>query len=318
MTLGESFSLAMDKGGLVMGVLMALSVYTMAIILLKSYQFYMGRVASDQVADNVINLLENGQVMRAMDTARLSPSPLGRVLHAIMDVLRDPRLSPPKRHAEIQRVGNAHIRDLERYMRGLDLAANVGPLLGLLGTVAGMVTAFSTLENAGSRVDPALLAGGIWEALLTTVAGLVIAIPAMAAHYMFDSQIEAFRANLKDATTRLLVFDAVIASARGRQHEAPAAQQQPQQQPQRHAAEAQRAQHAVPQGERPQQTPAATHGQHPRQAQAARPPAPAYRREAPIQGVAPAPDTFADEHHQPERPDSDRHAPRARRRGESA
>jgi biopolymer transport protein ExbB len=88
-------------------------------------------------------------------------------------------------------------------MRGLELVANVSPLLGLLGTVIGMVDAFAALEQAGSKVDPSLLAGGIWTALLTTVAGLSVAIPALAAHNIFDGKIESVRARMRDITIRI-------------------------------------------------------------------------------------------------------------------
>ncbi len=70
-----------------------------------------------------------------------------------------------------------------------------------------MVRAFSKLESAGARVDPSLLAGGIWEALLTTVAGLIVAIPAVAAYYIFDGIIERVRATMKDVTIQVLSLE---------------------------------------------------------------------------------------------------------------
>src|SRR5262249_28066281 len=85
----------------------------------------------------------------------------------------------------------------------------IAPLLGLLGTVSGMVKAFAKLELAGSRVDPAMLAGGIWEALLATVAGLTIAIPAMAAHYIFEGKVDRIRADMKDAAVRVILLNQV-------------------------------------------------------------------------------------------------------------
>ena len=92
-------------------------------------------------------------------------------------------------------------------MRGLEMVSNVAPLLGLLGTVIGMVTAFSRLEGAGSRVDPSLLAGGIWEALLTTVGGLVVAIPAVVAYYIFDGLIERVRGVMKDTSIQIMMLE---------------------------------------------------------------------------------------------------------------
>ena len=84
------------------------------------------------------------------------------------------------------------------------MVANLSPLLGLLGTVTGMVKVFAGISQTGSGVDPALLAGGIWEALLTTVAGLAVAIPALAAHYILESKIDGIRAMLKDTAMSIM------------------------------------------------------------------------------------------------------------------
>ena len=89
-------------------------------------------------------------------------------------------------------------------MRGLEVIASLSPLLGLLGTVLGMIKAFVRLESAGTKVDPAILAGGIWEALLTTAFGLSVAIPALAAFYILEGQVENVRAQMKDASIRVL------------------------------------------------------------------------------------------------------------------
>jgi len=83
----------------------------------------------------------------------------------------------------------------------------VGPLLGLLGTVIGMIAAFAKLSEAGTRVDPSQLAGGIWQALITTVGGLIVAVPAMAAYYLIDSIIERVRATMRDVTVQILALE---------------------------------------------------------------------------------------------------------------
>jgi hypothetical protein len=124
-----------------------------------------------------------------------------------MDCVMDREMLQASREAEISRVGSADIRYLETHMRGLEMISNVAPLLGLLGTVMGMVEAFSRLEGAGTRVDPAMLAGGIWEALLTTIGGLVVAIPAVAAYYIFDSIIERVRGSMKEVSLQIMMLE---------------------------------------------------------------------------------------------------------------
>jgi biopolymer transport protein ExbB len=79
---------------------------------------------------------------------------------------------------ETTRIAKTHLNTASAGLRVLELISTIAPLLGLLGTVLGMIAAFQALQESGSRADPAILAGGIWEALLTTAAGMAVAIPA--------------------------------------------------------------------------------------------------------------------------------------------
>lgn len=94
----------------------------------------------------------------------------------------------------LQQTLSAHSYDLitefRTSLRPLEVVAACAPLLGLLGTVIGMIEAFATLSSAGSDINPSLLAGGIWKALLTTAAGLIVALPALIAWHIFDRNVE--------------------------------------------------------------------------------------------------------------------------------
>jgi len=92
---------------------------------------------------------------------------------------------------------------MEVSLRGLATVAAVAPLLGLLGTVIGMIRAFMVIEGQGTNVSPALLAGGIWEALLTTAAGLTVAIPCLMFHNLFQGRIERVEGELSRMATEL-------------------------------------------------------------------------------------------------------------------
>ena len=105
--------------------------------------------------------------------------------------------------ASLEAAAAAEASRLRAGFRFMDLAVTAAPLLGLLGTVFGMIEAFRALEQAGSQVDPALWSGGIWEALLTTAAGLSVAIPALAAFHWFDRTLERLRFLLEDRLARL-------------------------------------------------------------------------------------------------------------------
>jgi biopolymer transport protein ExbB len=104
---------------------------------------------------------------------------------------------------ETVRVAKRLLAEARAGLRPLELIATVAPLLGLLGTVLGMITAFQQLQAAGTRADPSALAGGIWEALLTTAAGMAVAIPASTALTWFESVSDRLRHDLEDIATRV-------------------------------------------------------------------------------------------------------------------
>ena len=92
---------------------------------------------------------------------------------------------------------------MERHFQGLSAISHVSPLLGLLGTVTGIIAAFGVISRLGGQVDVTALAGGIWEALLTTAVGLCVAVPFAIVHAALENRIERFRARMEDALTRL-------------------------------------------------------------------------------------------------------------------
>ena len=194
----------LDKGGPVMLILLALSVVALTIILVKIYQFSRSRLLRTEFIDQAILLLHNDGPDTTLLALAETPHPVARVMETTLRTSTNTSLSIEDRDTEISRVGSAEIRNLEGYLRGLEVIANLSPLLGLLGTVLGMIKAFARLESAGTKVDPAILAGGIWEALLTTAFGLSVAIPALAAFYILEGQVENVRAQMKDATIRVL------------------------------------------------------------------------------------------------------------------
>lgn len=195
-----------ERGGVVMGIIFFLSIYMTAVIIFKLYQFYRLQTLNPLFVEQIQHSMNREQLQHQLQEAHLDKNPVALVMLSALKEISKPNVTLEMAKEEISRVGSAKLRYLESHMRGLELVANIAPLLGLLGTVIGMVDAFSTLERAGSRVDPSLLAGGIWTALLTTVAGLSVAIPALAAHYIFDGKIEVIRARMKDVSVRVLAL----------------------------------------------------------------------------------------------------------------
>ena len=199
------------RGGVVMWLMALLSIYVVAVILFKLYQFSRLQTLNPLFIDQLEGEMDTKELKQHLMEANMKANPVANVMLTAVRAIEQNGSKLELSKEEISRVGAAELRYLEAHMRGLELIANIAPLLGLLGTVIGMVDAFSVLEDAGNKVDPSLLAGGIWTALLTTVAGLSVAIPAMAAHYIFDGKIDHVRASMRDVSVRVLGLSAAKA-----------------------------------------------------------------------------------------------------------
>jgi len=159
-------------GGPVVAILFVMSVLTLSVTLYKVWQFSISGVGRHRVLADALALWDSGDATVAHERLQKSRSYLapfiGRAMAAQNREGVDDRLDTEVAQA---------ISILERGFRLLDMIAQIAPLLGLFGTVLGMIEAFRSLQTAGSTVDPSLLAGGIWVALLTTAVGLAVAIP---------------------------------------------------------------------------------------------------------------------------------------------
>lgn len=203
----SEFITFLQKGGLIVPVLALLSVYAVGVIIFKCVQFYKANVFDRSFIEPALKEIKSGDRGKATQTLANIPGPIARIMRVTFECVANREMSQKSREAEITRVGAADIRYLESHLRGLEMTASVAPLIGLLGTVIGMITSFSKLSLSGTRVDPTLLAGGIWEALIATAGGLAVAIPALAAHYVLDGIIEKVRATMKDVSVQILSLE---------------------------------------------------------------------------------------------------------------
>ena len=191
------------KGGPVMFILLGFSILALFIIIVKLIQFSIVRVADTNTLDEIIAKLNKSNAKKLLSEIQKIKNPIAKVIEVVIITNSDRRFNRESRESEISRISSIQIRNLENYLGGLEVIASISPLLGLFGTVLGMIKAFLNLEQAGSQIDPALLAGGIWEALLTTAFGLAIAIPALAAYHLFENKISNTRDKMKDAVIRV-------------------------------------------------------------------------------------------------------------------
>ena len=174
-----------ELGGPVVLILIAVSVLTLAVILYKLWQFNAAGVGRHKALKSALQSWDRGRAGDAQKALDQSASYLKPVL--VLGI-RD-NAGPARLEAEAE----ARFLRLERGFKLLDTVAQLAPLLGLFGTVLGMISAFQALQSAGAQVDPSILAGGIWVALLTTAAGLVVAMPTAAVLTWFEARMDAER-----------------------------------------------------------------------------------------------------------------------------
>ena len=201
----QQFQQLLAAGGPVLYVIAGLSVLTLAIILLKLVQFGFLGLGNRTFIDAALAALNAGEPYRALSGLARVRNPFARTLERAIRGQQDSAVDRRDLEEDVARDGAARVVSLRSYLRLLELIATVSPLLGLLGTVLGMIDAFQALEAVGSRVNPAILSGGIWVALLTSAAGLIVAIPAAAAHNILEGNIERAVHSLEDAVTRIMV-----------------------------------------------------------------------------------------------------------------
>lgn len=195
----------LSRGGPTLWIIAALSVASLALILWKTWALARMGAWSGSATQQALQLWTQGQTDAALSTVAGRRSLRARLAHAAMTARLDPTLTEAQAREETARVARADLDRAREGQRALELVMTIAPLLGLLGTVLGMIEAFQALQETGARADPAALAGGIWEALLTTAAGMAVAIPAGIALSWFESVTDRLRADLEDTATRIFI-----------------------------------------------------------------------------------------------------------------
>ncbi|MEO0379323.1 MAG: MotA/TolQ/ExbB proton channel family protein, partial [Pseudomonadota bacterium] len=173
-----------DLGGPVVMVLLAVSAVTLAVVLYKLWQFSAAHVGRHRALRDAAAAWDAGDRSSARAALARSQSYLAPLVEAAFNGTGRDRL---------QAMAEERFTKLERGFRYLDSVAQLAPLLGLFGTVLGMISAFQALQDAGAQVDPSILAGGIWVALLTTAVGLVVAMPTALALAWLEGRMDAER-----------------------------------------------------------------------------------------------------------------------------
>ncbi len=192
------------KGGIFMIPIALCSIASIVLFVERLLTVRKARKNMEEKRESLLEAIRAGQFERAYTLCDGSSIPLVVIAKTALDS-RD--LSREALAERLNDVASREIATLERYFSMLGAIASVSPLLGLLGTVTGMIQVFGRVAdefNMGGQANPGMLAGGIWEALITTAAGLCVAIPTFIMHRYLVGRLDEFVLELEDATTKII------------------------------------------------------------------------------------------------------------------
>lgn len=187
-------------GGPVMVPILLGSVVALAVFLERMMALRRSRIAPGALAVEVVDLLKEGRVRDARTRCRSSDTAAGRVLEAALDLHGQPRARIKER---LEEAGRREAADMERWTPVLGTIAAISPLLGLLGTVGGMIVTFQVIQTEGLG-NVGSLAGGISQALVTTFAGLSVGIPALVANRYVLARVDGMLLELEELASIVL------------------------------------------------------------------------------------------------------------------
>ncbi|MBN2401689.1 MAG: MotA/TolQ/ExbB proton channel family protein [Spirochaetes bacterium] len=207
----------MLKGGVIMWPVAFLGLVALVIIIERYIFFKMTEVDYNDFKDSLLEKIEETNLHKLQFTrtyksfiSSAAPSILNKIKHNIqnikikMSVFRwnaspytkiaheyviNVKKGEKSRNESLRRLGSEEIEKMEKYFKILSAISTIAPLLGLLGTVVGIIQSFQTIQQMGGQVDVNALAGGIWVAMITTAAGLIVAIPAQMGYLFFDKRV---------------------------------------------------------------------------------------------------------------------------------
>lgn len=194
----------MQKGGPIMWPILLCSIIAFAIVIERLIRLRAEQINTKSFMEQISKSLKRNKIMEALDLCDHTGGPIANILKA--GILKHDR----PRHEVRDAIEDASIHEVPRLERNLPVlatVAHIAPLLGLLGTVTGMVAAFQVIQTKATSlnpVNPGDLAGGIWEALLTTVFGLCVAIPTYVAYNYLVSRVDGFVLDMERSATDLL------------------------------------------------------------------------------------------------------------------
>jgi biopolymer transport protein ExbB len=189
------------KGGVIMYPILLCSLVALAIVIERELTLRKARLDVGQFMMKVKSIFHKGDVTAVLTFCSQKDAPIANIIRR--GILKHDQGDEKVRQA-VEDAGREEIYHLEKRLPILASIAGIAPMLGFLGTVTGMISAFQQIQSLAGNVNPADLAGGIWEALVTTAFGLIVGIPAYAAYNHFVTRVARFVHEMEVTTTEFL------------------------------------------------------------------------------------------------------------------
>lgn len=193
-----------QKGGPMIYLIILSSILAFGVAIERLYHLNRARIDADKFMGDITNILKRNKIIEAIELCNRTPGPIAHIIKA--GILKHDRSKPEIKEA-VEEAAQLEIPRLERHLPVLATIAHVAPLLGLLGTVTGMIKAFQVIQDKALSmvpVNPGDLAGGIWESLLATVAGISVSIPTYVFYNYLVSQVDSLIYDMETNATDLV------------------------------------------------------------------------------------------------------------------
>lgn len=193
-----------QKGGPMMYLIILSSILAFGVVIERMYHLNRARIDANKFMNDIVIILKRNKIIEAIEMCNATAGPIAHIIKA--GILKHDRSKAEIKEA-VQEAAQLEIPRLEKHLPVLATIAHVAPLLGLLGTVSGMIKSFQVIQAKAlsmAPVNPGDLAGGIWEALLATLAGLSVAIPTYVAYNYLVSQVDSLVYDMEKSATDLV------------------------------------------------------------------------------------------------------------------
>ena len=199
----------LDKGGMILWIIALMSVFWLSVVLYKAYEFNRFGITRFSDIDGALThwLMEPNE--KALEALKQAKNPTARVLEVAIKGICGGCSHEEKIREEVTRIAQLELERLRKGLGLIEVIALVSPLIGLLGTVLGIIEAFHQISLSTDQVNPAVLSGGIWTALLTTAAGLALGIPATLSQAWMEHKLDSLAHQMNNAVMQIFTRNVI-------------------------------------------------------------------------------------------------------------